>query len=116
VDLYVADRNVSQDFRHAILRLKSRGPCENMDVAAQVNGVPVEEICWLGELFPPQSIEAIARPEEVKCYKVPTEILKHGFNRISARNLSEAGSWDKYITFTMVELGIYKNNCFMEEL
>lgn len=115
VVLYVADKDIPERFNHAILRVKTKDPCERVDIGVSVNGHAMEEIIWMGELFPPLSIEGMTRPEYVKYYQVPVEILNHGENQICARNLCEDPTlWDKRVEFTMVELALYKNNSFLE--
>ena len=114
LDIYIADTNPSGDFGQALLRIKTEKPCECIEIEAQVNGVPVEEVTWMGELFPPQSIEGVAKPEQVKYYKVPVEILKHGNNHITAQNkVDECLQRDRMATYNMVELALYKNNPFL---
>ncbi len=113
--LYLADDNIVKNFRHCLLRLQTKEPCERLEISARVNGTPVEEITWLGELFPPLSIEGVARPEYVKYYRVPAALLMHGENRIQAANLCDDPTmWDKRAEFIMVELALYKENPFME--
>ncbi len=117
LQMYLADEKIPQRFRHALLRIKTKEPCERLEFTASVNGTPVEEITWMGELFPPLSIEGAARPEDVKYYRVPTELLHHGCNQITAQNCCEDPTlWDKRAEFTMVELALYQNNPFLEDL
>lgn len=113
-DMYIADYDISQKFNHAILRLKTERPCQGIAVEASVNGIKLEEIVWMGELFPPLSVEGMAVPEYVKYYKVPTNILRHGYNRLSAVNVCDDPTvWDKCAVFQMIELALYRDNCFL---
>ena len=94
--------------------IKTQEPCQGLEVAANINGYDLKEIVWMGELFPPLSIEGITAPEYVKYYQVPVEVLKHGNNRISAKNLCDDPTlWDKRAEYEMVELAVYKNNSFV---
>lgn len=114
MQMYVADENITDHFKHSILRIGTQEPCERLEIGVQLNGQELEEMVWMGELFPPLSIEGVARPEYVKYYRVPVELLRHGDNHITARNLCEDPTlWDKRAVFEMVELAIYKNNSFM---
>ena len=114
LQLYVAEPNVTENFKHAILRIKTQEPCQGLEIAATVNGQSVEEIVWMGELFPPLSMEGAAAPQYVKYYQVPVELLKHGINRITAKNLCDDPTlWDKRAVFEFVELAVYKENSFL---
>lgn len=114
MELYIADKKPADTFKHAILRIKTQEPCQGLEIAANINGNDLKGIVWMGELFPPLSIEGVATPEYVKCYQVPVEVLKHGNNHISARNLCDDPTlWDKRAVYEMVELAVYKNNSFM---
>lgn len=115
LQLYIADENVKDRFQNAILRIKTQEPCHGLTIQATVNGYPVKEILWMGELFTPLSIEGMTAPEYVKYYLVPTDILCHGRNRICAVNLCDDPTvWDKKAIFNMVELALYKQNSFIE--
>ena len=111
--MYLADENISDNFRHAILRLKTRIFCRGADLRVKINGHELEEIVWTGELFPPLSYEALPAPENVRYYRVPTEILRHGSNAVSAVNVSFDKSYKRTV-FEMVELALYRNNSFLE--
>ncbi len=114
IDLYVADKTPADTFKHSILRLKTQRPCQPIDIATYINGVKLEEISWLGELFAPISNEALPRREFVKCFLVPTSIITHGYNKITAVNTSgEIAGWDMEAIFDMVELALYKENSFL---
>lgn len=113
-DLYIADQDITDKFKHAILRIKTERACMGINIETSVNGQRLEEIVWMGELFPPLSIEGITAPEYVKYYKVPINILRHGYNHISAVNLSDDPTlWDKSAVFNMIELAIYRDNSFL---
>lgn len=114
VDMYIADKNPSVDFKGAILRFVTKEPCQPLDIVASVNGVELEEINWLGELFMPLSAEALPKRENLKFFKVPVDVLKHGYNNIVAKNVSGLTFWDNSTTFTMVELAIYKENSLID--
>jgi len=113
LNMYLADENISDNFRHAILRLKTRIFCRGADLRVKINGHELEEIVWTGELFPPLSYEALPAPENVRYYRVPTEILRHGSNAVSAVNVSFDKSYKRTV-FEMVELALYRNNSFLE--
>lgn len=114
IDLYVADKTPNDTFKHSILRIKTQRPIQPINITAYINGVQLEEITWLGELFPPLSNEALPRREFVRCYLVPTELIKHGYNKITARNTSgEITGWDMEATYDMIELALYKENSFL---
>ncbi|MBQ7974286.1 MAG: hypothetical protein IJ300_01165 [Clostridia bacterium] len=115
LDMYIADKNPADDFKHSILRIKTKNPCQPLEIAAQFNGVELEEISWLGELFAPTSNEALPNREFVKYYNVPVKLIKYGYNKITAVNRSDDPTlWDKLATYDMVELALYKNNSFMD--
>ena len=117
IELFIADRYVEQTFKHALLRIKTRDSSQGSKVQVWVNGQAVEETVWLGELFPPLSVEGMAKPDFVKFYRVPVELLKYGNNQITARNLNNDPTvWGKQVVYETVELGLYKNNCFMEDI
>jgi hypothetical protein len=111
--LYVADDVENGSHKHAILRLETEKPCQENEIKAFVNGVELSEIEWLGELFVPASPEALPRRENLKFYKVPIEILRHGYNEISATNLNSY-HWLKSVTYNTVELGLYKDNTLLD--
>ena len=114
LELYIADYEIAAKFRHALLRLRTQDNCQGLTIEASINGYKLEQTIWMGELFPPLSVEGMASPEYVKYYKVPVELLHHGYNHISAVNLcDEPTSWDKKAIYEMVELALYKNNSFM---
>ena len=115
MELYIADHSIAEDFKHALLRLKTQEPCQGMEIAVSVNGQTVQEIVWMGELFPPMTMEGAAAPQYVKYYKVPVNLLKHGVNCICAKNLCDDPTlWDKRAVFDMVELAVYRENSFLD--
>ncbi len=115
LNMYVGDKNPSTDFKHSILRIKTQRPCQGFEFQVKLNGTELEEMVWLGELFAPISDEALPRREYVRCYKVPTSLIKHGYNCITAVNLCDDPTlWDKEAKFDMVELALYKNNSFLD--
>ena len=115
VDMYIADKNPSTDFKHAILRIKTQNPCQALEFSVKVNGVEVDEIVWLGELFVPLSTEALPRQEFVKYYKVSVDLLKYGYNNITSVNLCDDPTlWDKEAKYDMIELALYKENSFLD--
>lgn len=116
LDMYIADHEIAGKFRHALLRIRTQENCLGLEIAVSINGQRLEQVVWMGELFPPLSVEGMAAPEYVKYYNVPVELLHHGINRISAVNLcDEPTSWDKRAVYEMVELAIYKENLFLDE-
>ena len=115
MELYVAEHNITENFKHALLRVKTQEPCQGLEIAASVNGHELAEIMWMGELFPPMTMEGAAAPQYVKYYKVPVEVLKHGNNRICAKNMCDDPTlWDKRAVFDMVELAVYAENSFLK--
>ena len=115
LEMYVADKNPAKDFKHALLRIKTQEPSQSLDIQASINGTVLEEVVWLGELFTPLSTEALPRVEYVKYYKVPTNLINHGTNTITAANLCDDPTlWDKKATYDMVELALYKENSFLD--
>lgn len=115
IELYLADRQIQNTFKHALLRLKTKDPCVGSEVHAYINGQKLEEILWVGELFPPLSIEGIAKPECVKYYRVPVSILKYGVNHVAAKNLCDDPTvWGKQVVYETVELGLYKYNSLLD--
>jgi len=112
LDIYIADCVENGPFRHALLRLETEKPCMPAPIETTVNGVVVEEIEWLGELFVPMSAECLPRRENVKCYKVPVELLKHGYNKICAKKSPYSLN---HANFIAVEIALYHNNSFLGE-
>ena len=62
----------------------------------------------------PLSAEALPNRENLKFFKVPVDVLKHGYNKIIAENVSGLTYWDNSATFTMVELALYKENSLID--
>jgi hypothetical protein len=115
IGLYVADHIQGGIFKHALLRLKTKTPCQSITIKAQMNGTELTETLWLGELFCPISNEGVAGIEYVKFYLVPVELIKHGINTITAKNISDDPTlWDKEAIFEVVELALYRSNSFLD--
>ena len=114
--LYIADTDIEKRFKHAILRLRTEQICQELEIAASINGVTLEEMVWTGELFPPLTTEGAAPSEYVKYYRVPMSALRHGNNQVSAVNLYDDPTiWDKRAVYQTVELALYKNNSFLNK-
>ncbi|MBR2500043.1 MAG: hypothetical protein IKB60_03075 [Clostridia bacterium] len=46
---------------------------------------------------------------------MPTNILKHVYNKATAHNLSGSPTlWDKWVWFDLLELALYKENSFLD--
>lgn len=112
--LYIADEVEKGIYKHAILKLETEKPSVENTVKASANGVELEEIQWMGELFMPANLDALPPLENLKFYKVPISALKHGYNEIKAQNL-QSYHYAKSITYNTVELGLYKNNTILED-
>ena len=114
VSLYLSEKDAKNDFRHAILRLETAEFSQGAELDVRINGERLEKIIWSGELFPPQSLIALPEWDRVHTFRVPTEILRHGYNEIKVKNLSETVAY-KPASFEALELALYKNNTLLEK-
>ena len=114
LSLYLSDKNAGADFKHSILRLETAEFSQGAELDVRINGVKLAEILWSGELFPPQSLTALPDKDCVHCFCVPTGILRHGYNDIKVKNVSETVAY-KPTSFEALELALYKNNTLLEK-
>lgn len=106
IEVTIPDDVASGGFARAVLRVETRQSCAGLRLGVSLNGVPLESCGHDGtELFPPLAQnEGYPKPDAVKFYAVPLELIERGKNRVELRNLDRG---KESFRFQSLEIALY---------
>ncbi|MEK6795827.1 MAG: hypothetical protein AABZ39_13680 [Spirochaetota bacterium] len=109
VRLHIADdMNAGHSFIRAMLRLESDSDIVGHDLEVVIAGKKCAPTFGPGELFPPQSANALPRYENLLFYDVPLSVLTQGMNEFSLESRAPR-EWSKWhIDIIGMELALYR--------
>ena len=101
-------RSATEDgHSRAILRVTLREASQRHRISADLDGEPLKQIQWMGELFPPLTPEALPQYDQLRFFKVPVHLLTAGEHRLHAEAITlPCGGW------RAIELALYNEHSF----
>jgi len=113
IDFFVADNTKNTAFKKAIVKINTAEKLLHHNIKVFLNDIELCETRWMGELFVPQSNEALPNASYTRFYDVPLNAVIQGMNKAILRNEKDR-SCMLDITFAQFEMALYTDKYLWE--